>query len=61
MQTFVSEEDIKFTYIFEKGVNKHLLALELLKKNGFDDDIIKDALVIKKRLTNVVKNKSLNA
>jgi DNA mismatch repair ATPase MutS len=59
MQTFVSGEDIRFTYIFEKGVNKHLLALELLKKNGFDDDIIKDALVIKNRLT-LVKTKKMH-
>jgi DNA mismatch repair ATPase MutS len=58
MQTFVNEDEIKFTYVFEKGVNKHLLALELLKKNGFDDDIINNALTIKKRLTTLVKRKT---
>lgn len=41
---------ISFTYKFEKGVNKHLLALELLKKSGFDDDVIDDAITIKKAL-----------
>lgn len=43
-------KDIKFTYKFEKGVNKHLLALELLKKSGFDDDIVDDAIKIKQSL-----------
>lgn len=51
MQTFVQGMDIQFSYIFEKGVNKHLLALELLRKNGFDDDIIQQAIAIKERLT----------
>lgn len=51
MQTSVNGSDIRFSYKFEKGVNKHLLALELLKKSGFDDDIIEQALAIKQRLT----------
>jgi DNA mismatch repair ATPase MutS len=42
--------DIQFTYKIEKGVNKHLLALELLKKTGFDSDILDDAINIKKLL-----------
>ena len=42
--------DILFTYRMEKGVNKHLLALELLKKSGFDNDILDDAINIKKML-----------
>jgi archaellum biogenesis ATPase FlaH len=42
--------DIQFTYRIEKGVNKHLLALELLKKSGFDNDILDDAINIKKLL-----------
>lgn len=45
------EQDIMFTYKFERGVNKHLLALELLKKTGFDSDIIDEAIEIKNRLT----------
>jgi hypothetical protein len=50
MGTYVDNENIIFDYKFEKGVNKHLLALELLKKSGFDSDIIKDAIEIKNML-----------
>jgi DNA mismatch repair ATPase MutS len=50
MQTIVDGDDIQFTYKLETGVNKHLLALELLKKSGFDDDIIEDAISIKQKL-----------
>ena len=42
---------IYFDYKLERGVNKHLLALELLKKTGFDADIIDEAIQIKKHLT----------
>jgi hypothetical protein len=51
MDTRVAEDDINFTYKLVKGINKHFLALELLKKNGFDPEIIEEALEIKKRLT----------
>ena len=51
LETLVDGEDIRFTYKLVPGVNKHYLALELLKKNGFDEDIIQDALEIKKRLS----------
>jgi DNA mismatch repair ATPase MutS len=51
METLVNGDDYAFTYKLVKGVNKHFLALELLKKNGFDADIIEEALVIKKRLS----------
>ena len=52
METKYDEDtnNIMFTYKFEKGVNKYLLALELLKKSGFDDDIVDDAINIKKLL-----------
>lgn len=43
--------NIVFTYKLERGVNKHLLALELLKKSGFEDDIIDEAIEIKKKLS----------
>jgi hypothetical protein len=42
--------NIHFTYKFEKGVNKHLLALELLKKSGFDNDVVDEAIKIKRTL-----------
>lgn len=52
METIVDTEtnDIKFTYRLQRGVNKHMLALELLKKSGFDDEILDDAIGIKKQL-----------
>ena len=43
--------NIIFSYKFEKGVNKYLLALELLKKSGFEDDIIDEAIEIKNKLS----------
>lgn len=46
-----NKHDIIFSYKFEKGVNKHLLALELLKKSGFEDDIIDEAIEIKNKLS----------
>jgi DNA mismatch repair ATPase MutS len=43
--------NIVFSYKFEKGVNKYLLALELLKKSGFEDEIIDEAIKIKNKLS----------
>lgn len=52
MDTRVGEDgEIEFTYKLVPGVNKHYLALELLKKNGFDADIIEDAIEIKRKLS----------
>lgn len=48
-------DSINFTYKIEKGVNKHLLALELLKRSGFEDAIIDEAIEIKNKL--LVKKK----
>lgn len=50
MQTQVDNNNITFTYKLERGVNKHLLALELLRKSGFESSILDDALALKKRL-----------
>jgi hypothetical protein len=47
----ISGDDIKFPYKLKKGVCKQFIALELLKKNGFDANIIKDAIEIKQLLT----------
>lgn len=44
-------DEIKFPYKLTKGVCKQFIALELLKKNGFDAKIIEDAIEIKKILT----------
>jgi DNA mismatch repair ATPase MutS len=55
METIVVGEDIQFTYRFQRGVNKHLLALELLKKSGFESSIIEEAIAIKNTLQSKVK------
>lgn len=41
---------ISYPYKLAKGVSKQYIALELLKQNGFDSDIISDAIEIKERL-----------
>lgn len=47
-----SENDrIEFPYILSKGISKQYVALELLKKRGFDESIITNALQIKEKLT----------
>lgn len=52
METIVDPQsnDITFTYRLQRGVNKHMLALELLKKSGFEDEILDDAIKIKNQL-----------
>jgi DNA mismatch repair protein MutS len=42
--------EIIFNYILKKGVSRQYIALELLQKNGFDDDVIEDAMKICKKL-----------
>ena len=47
-----SDKDrIDFPYILSKGISKQYVALELLRKRGFDDSIITNALEIKQKLT----------
>lgn len=52
METIVDDKTdrIEFTYKLQQGINKHMLALELLKKSGFSIDILDDAIAIKKKL-----------
>jgi DNA mismatch repair ATPase MutS len=38
--------EIVFNYILKRGMSRQYIALELLKNNGFDDDVIKDAMDI---------------
>lgn len=40
---------ISFPYKISKGISKQWIALELLKMNGFDEDIINEAIDIKSR------------
>jgi DNA mismatch repair ATPase MutS len=41
---------VGFPYKLKKGISRQYIALELLEKNGFDTDIINEALSIKKKL-----------
>lgn len=49
------DENNKITYPYKisRGVSKQTIAIELLKENGFDQDIIETALEIKKKLSTV--------
>jgi DNA mismatch repair protein MutS len=47
-------DDISYPYKLVSGVSRQYIALDLLKKNGFDEEIITEALGIKERLTNRV-------
>lgn len=58
MQTSIANDGvIDFTYKLERGVNKHLLALELLRLSGFEDDLLEEAIKIKNELVQKVSNK----
>lgn len=46
-----SNNNISYPYILDRGVSKQYIALELLQRNGFDNDIISEALVIKEKFT----------
>ena len=46
----IQEEKIKFPYTLERGRSKQCIALELLKQNGFDPEIVDEAIKIKNRL-----------
>jgi DNA mismatch repair protein MutS len=43
--------EIIFNYKLNKGTSRQYIALELLKKNGFDDDVIEDAINMCKKIT----------
>jgi DNA mismatch repair ATPase MutS len=43
--------DITYPYKLSKGISKQYIALDLLGKNGFDQDIITEAVAIKDKLT----------
>lgn len=45
------DKTLVYPYILSRGISKQYIALELLEKNGFDADIIEEAIAIKERLT----------
>lgn len=49
--------NIKFNYILKRGFSKQFIALELLKNNGFDEDIIEKAMIVSKKLLKTKKSK----
>jgi hypothetical protein len=55
MNIVKENNNIVYPYKLNKGVSKQYIALELLQLNGFDDDIIKEALIIKDKF--VTKDK----
>ncbi len=50
MNVITDNDMIIFPYKLEKGSSRQYIALELLKKNGFDEEIINDAIEIKNKL-----------
>lgn len=42
--------EIIFNYILKRGVSRQYIALQLLKRNGFDDDVIEEAINMCKRI-----------
>ena len=52
-----SNKEIKFNYILKRGMSRQYIALDLLKKNGFDDDLIEEAI---KMCNKIKENKILN-
>lgn len=43
--------DIRYPYTLSRGVSRQYIALELLRKNGFDEQLIDEAITIKKRIS----------
>lgn len=46
-----NNNNIIFNYLLEKGISYQYIALDLLKNNGFDEDIINDAINISKKVS----------
>jgi len=42
--TYDTNNEILFNYVLKEGVSRQYIALDLLKKNGFDDDVLEDAI-----------------
>ena len=50
MNVIKDADDITYPYELEKGVSQQYIALDLLKKNGFDDDVIDEAVALRNKL-----------
>jgi hypothetical protein len=51
MNVIKTDDDIQFPYKLSKGFSRQHVALELLRKNGFDKELVEDAIKIKNKLT----------
>jgi DNA mismatch repair protein MSH6 len=49
MNVIKNNDIIQYPYKLERGISKQNIALELLKLNGFDSDIIDHALILKEK------------
>lgn len=47
-----SKDGFVYPYELRRGLCRQYIALELLKKHGFDEDVIDEALLVKRELTN---------
>ena len=54
--SYNENKDIIFNYLIKEGISRQYIALELLEKNGFSDDIITDA----KDICSKIKNNKLH-
>jgi hypothetical protein len=53
--THDNQQNILFNYRLKRGTSRQYIALELLRKNGFDDDLIETAIEMSKNIE--IKNK----
>lgn len=53
IDAIIENNNIIFPYKISKGISTQYIALELLKKNGFDNDIIEEAIRIKNELPKI--------
>ena len=54
--SYNENKDIIFNYLIKEGISRQYIALELLEKNGFSDDIIIDA----KNICSKIKNNKIH-
>ena len=53
--------DIVYPYRLTPGVSRQFIAIEILKKNGFDKEIVDDALAIKNKLMTMTSYEAVKA
>ncbi len=46
-----NQQNIHFNYLLKRGTSRQYIALQLLKQNGFDDDIIQSAIEMSKNIS----------